>query len=144
MGSLNVRGILQSSPWKLREGVAILVCSLHLHAESALLRHGAIEAGEARNISLGGKQRVDMGKHAHVVGGQKSRVESDITGSRESVHFGVVGGHVDDRVAVRLGRDRDVRLRSGLIPLEKLTNGTPWKMKRGGNIKQNGHEVVLG
>ena len=43
MRSLDERRILNNAPWKLREGIAELGNSLHLHPKARLLGHRSIE-----------------------------------------------------------------------------------------------------
>ena len=52
MFSLDKLGFLNNTPWKLREGIAELSDSLHLHPEARLLGHRGIEASRVSTSVL--------------------------------------------------------------------------------------------
>ena len=83
MSGLDESWVLDSSPRKLREGLAPFERALRLHLEPALLRHGRVP---------------------DVVRGEEGCVERDVGRRREVILRRIVRGHVDDRVHVGLCR----------------------------------------
>ncbi len=57
MRSLDERRVLNNAPWKLREGIAELGDSLHLHPEARFLGHRGIETSRVSVFAVSDEGR---------------------------------------------------------------------------------------
>src|SRR5260370_42613251 len=99
MSGLNVGRLLESPPWQLRKRPTVLISTLHLHTEAALLGHRGVEAGQGPYFR---KIDVEGIVYSHIVSRKKCGVQRNVPNCRKAVLIWVVCGHVNNRVAVRL------------------------------------------